>query len=81
MIKTLSSQTPNSLPTFFTPEVLDQLNGDVKMLLVWAGPLIMIIVGLFVAYGVTNLIIDLFQKKKEKKKLVDDDDDFEYYRY
>jgi hypothetical protein len=71
--------TPNELPTFFTPAVWAQFNGDIKMLLVWAGPLIMLIVALFVAYGAVSIITGIFQKKKDKDK--NDDDDYEVYRY
>lgn len=69
-----------TLPTFFTPAVLDDMTGVVKMLLIFGGPLIMIIVALFAAEGVIGYILDMFAKNKEQTKK-DEEDDFEVYHY
>lgn len=68
------------MPTFFTPEVLEDLNGATRMILTWGMPMIMIVVALIIAGAVIDTITDMFVKKKAAKK-EDDDDDFDVYHY
>lgn len=68
------------IPTFFTPEVLQQFYDATKGWIKWAAPLILIIFAVFIAELITGNIVGIFYRKKEKEK-DDDEDDFEVYRY
>jgi hypothetical protein len=69
-----------TMPSFFTPEVLEDLNGATRMIMTWGMPLIMIVVALIIAGAIIDNITDMFVKKKAKKE-DDEDDDFDVYRY
>lgn len=70
----------DTLPTFFTPEVLALFWHYVKMFLGFVEPAIMLFVALFIARMVIGVIIDKIINRKSNDK-DDDDDETEYYGY
>jgi hypothetical protein len=69
------------IPSFFTPDVLDQFYAATKGWIKWAAPLILIIFALFITELVSGNIIGIFYKKKMEKEDYEDEDEFDVYRY